>query len=534
MQSTWSTASARSRSATGPFAARRGVGGGLEAIERQGLAGVEDLVLAAEVVIEVGGGEVGGDGDVAHAGGGKPHRAEDARGGRQDLGAARLGAASGAAALFRTAVRNSNHCSILRAPWRRRQAEPPGGRRDPIMALMRIGSASAAGSPATRARGAASGRRGQAAARAGDHRPGGGARAAAGRAGHRAQLRHGAGARSGAIRPRSATRITSCPWPGSSADAVRLGFITFTTSAAIVAWLAAHAERRRLEALTGRREIERLYQQLQSAFDRASEVEAVRRNEQLKAALLDALTHNLRTPLTAIKAAVTALIGTDSRTSSAGLSIESRRELLQVIDEESDRLNRFVEGLSAAERAGRRASGCRAAGADVERGDRRGRRARQGRDREAPRARRRAGWAAAGGRRRRGGRGSDLHAARQREQVRAGEHRDSRRRVVTDARQVTIQVADEGPGVPPALRERVFEKFYRVPGREPADPNRAGIGLGLSIARRLVEAQGGRMWIQAARPSGGTAVMMTLPGASTASPAADAAAVAQSSPAVPL
>ena len=76
-----------------------------------------------------------------------------------------------------------------------------------------------------------------------------------------------------------------------------------------------------------------------------------------------------------------------------------------------------------------------------------------------------------------------------------------------------IQVGDEGPGVAPALRERVFEKFYRVPGREPADPKRAGIGLGLSIARRLVEAQGGRMWIEAARPSGGTAVMMTLPGA---------------------
>ena len=44
-----------------------------------------------------------------------------------------------------------------------------------------------------------------------------------------------------------------------------------------------------------------------AAFDRASEAEAARRNEQLKAALLDALTHNLRTPLTAIKASVTAL-----------------------------------------------------------------------------------------------------------------------------------------------------------------------------------------------------------------------------------
>jgi K+-sensing histidine kinase KdpD len=92
-----------------------------------------------------------------------------------------------------------------------------------------------------------------------------------------------------------------------------------------------------------------------------------------------------------------------------------------------------------------------------------------------------------------------------------------------DARHVTIQVADQGPGVPPALREKVFEKFFRVPGREPSDPKRAGIGLGLSIARRLVEAQGGRMWIQAAAPSGGTAVMMTLPGALVGPPAVDSA-----------
>jgi len=98
-----------------------------------------------------------------------------------------------------------------------------------------------------------------------------------------------------------------------------------------------------------------------------------------------------------------------------------------------------------------------------------------------------------------------------------------------DARHVTIEVADEGPGIPPVLRERVFEKFYRVPGREPADPKRAGIGLGLPIARRLIEAQGGRLWIQSVSDSpSGTAVMMTLPGAAGAPDGADSA-VPQSS-----
>ena len=111
--------------------------------------------------------------------------------------------------------------------------------------------------------------------------------------------------------------------------------------------LASRAERRAAEAQAGRQEIERLYQELQSAFERASEAEAARRNEQLKAALLDALTHNLRTPLTVDqgggdRADPAAAPGARSRE----LSTEGRRELLQVIDEESDRLNRFIEGLS--------------------------------------------------------------------------------------------------------------------------------------------------------------------------------------------
>ena len=123
---------------------------------------------------------------------------------------------------------------------------------------------------------------------------------------------------------------------------------TFTISAIVVGELAGRAERRHLEAQAGRREIERLYRELQAAFDRASEAEAARRNEQLKAALLDALTHNLRTPLTAIKASVTALLEARHWQEAQRLSSEGHDELLHVIDEESDRLNRFIEGLSAA------------------------------------------------------------------------------------------------------------------------------------------------------------------------------------------
>jgi signal transduction histidine kinase len=80
-----------------------------------------------------------------------------------------------------------------------------------------------------------------------------------------------------------------------------------------------------------------------------------------------------------------------------------------------------------------------------------------------------------------------------------------------DDRHVRVVVEDEGPGIPPDLRERVFEKFYRIPGREPRDARRTGVGLGLSIARRLIEAQGGRMWIANTPGGRGTAVAMTLP-----------------------
>src|SRR3954468_1676809 len=129
-----------------------------------------------------------------------------------------------------------------------------------------------------------------------------------------------------------------------------IAFVTFIITAVIAGELASRAERRAAEAQAGRQEIERLYQELQAAFERASEAEAARRNEQLKAALLDALTHNLRTPLTSIKAAVTALIRSGVWSPGSELSGEGRRELLQVIDEESDRLNRFIEGLSEPDR----------------------------------------------------------------------------------------------------------------------------------------------------------------------------------------
>jgi signal transduction histidine kinase len=71
---------------------------------------------------------------------------------------------------------------------------------------------------------------------------------------------------------------------------------------------------------------------------------------------------------------------------------------------------------------------------------------------------------------------------------------------------VRVRVADEGPGIKPEEREKVFEAFYR--GRE--SPESSGSGLGLAIARAIVLAHGGRIWIEETT-GGGTAMMLDFP-----------------------
>ncbi len=70
---------------------------------------------------------------------------------------------------------------------------------------------------------------------------------------------------------------------------------------------------------------------------------------------------------------------------------------------------------------------------------------------------------------------------------------------------VEVRVEDRGPGIPPEHRERVFERFYRVPGQRAS-----GAGLGLAICKGFVEAHGGRIWVED-NPEGGAVFAFTLP-----------------------
>jgi K+-sensing histidine kinase KdpD len=298
----------------------------------------------------------------------------------------------------------------------------------------------------------------------------------------------------------------------------------FLITALTAGQLSKIAQKRTEEAEARRREIENLYAQLQQAFERESQAEAVRQSERLKSALLDAVTHDLRTPLTSIKASVTTLLtekengkdllpSNDTIESEVTLDAEGRQELLEIINEETDRLNRFVESLVELAR--------------IEAGDLRLRRR----------------WSVVD---------EIISAALERAAPLVREHKivleiekelpaariDSnaiaevvynlienaakyspRGSMLTIAahrtpdEMIEISVTDEGCGIPVELRARVFDKFFRVTTRaaNKSAATSSGIGMGLAIARGIIEAHGGRIWITDGKGARGASVHFTVP-----------------------
>jgi signal transduction histidine kinase len=77
-------------------------------------------------------------------------------------------------------------------------------------------------------------------------------------------------------------------------------------------------------------------------------------------------------------------------------------------------------------------------------------------------------------------------------------------RVAVAGRMARFEVQDSGPGIPPQYIDRIFERFFQIPGAK-----RGGIGLGLYIAREIVQAHGGAMGVET-EPGQGSTFWFTL------------------------
>lgn len=224
--------------------------------------------------------------------------------------------------------------------------------------------------------------------------------------------------------------------------------------------------------------------------------------ERLRAALLSSLSHDLRTPLVSIMGAASTLISYDD-----SLDSENRRDLAQTIQDEADRLNRFVQNLLDMTKLGSGALKPRVDWVDL----------------------------------------NDVVAAAVKRTERLARHHTIR--VDIDSRMpllcldamlmeqvffnlldnackyappdtpikvwalrtqdhIAIEVLDQGPGIPPEDREKIFDMFYRV---QAADSQTAGTGLGLAICRGIVEAHGGTIKAEPGLHDAGTCIIIHLP-----------------------
>jgi signal transduction histidine kinase len=81
-----------------------------------------------------------------------------------------------------------------------------------------------------------------------------------------------------------------------------------------------------------------------------------------------------------------------------------------------------------------------------------------------------------------------------------------RRQSVKVPNAVKVSVADTGPGIRPEFHMEIFDDFFRLPGSESAE----GMGLGLAIARRLLQGMGGKIWVES-EPGAGCKFSFLIP-----------------------
>jgi K+-sensing histidine kinase KdpD len=286
--------------------------------------------------------------------------------------------------------------------------------------------------------------------------------------------------------------------------------ILFLITAAITGQLASQLRDRAREAAVRAAETVHLYGERERLRERATEAEVLRRADELKTALLGAVSHDLRTPLASIIASAGSLRQPDVEWTAA-----ERAAFLGDIEGEARRLERIVANLLDLSRM------------------------------ESGTLRPERGWYDVAalvddvvGRLRGPAAGHQVHVSVAEDlppvpldyveidQVLSNLIENALRHTpagthiwieaARDGDALALTVADDGPGIDPDSRDRLFDPFVRGGDRRGAP---RGAGLGLAIARGLVEAHGGRISAEE-RPGGGTAMRFTLP---LAEPAAEPA-----------
>lgn len=240
--------------------------------------------------------------------------------------------------------------------------------------------------------------------------------------------------------------------------------------------------------------------QLKAREHLAAQVQLAQESERLRKTLLDCVSHELKTPLAAIGAASQELV----RLAPDAQDAQTRQQLAREIHDGSRRLNRVVNNLldmnrleSGVIRPKQEWCDIRdllQSAVEIERESTSGRDVRLDVPENIPLAL------------------LDhtlIEQAVAKLLANAGSHTASRLPIDIDAdyknEQLFISVSDRGPGLPPELAERLFEKFYRGDNRKAG-----GLGLGLSIARGFVEAHGGKLTAEN-RDGGGARFTIRLP-----------------------
>jgi two-component system sensor histidine kinase KdpD len=291
----------------------------------------------------------------------------------------------------------------------------------------------------------------------------------------------------------SVDAVSGSPIPSSPAGHESLELIDDAQLVLVGPGLAAD-DRRVLQAFVAQLDAALEHRRL---AEQAAGADALAEADYLRTAILRAVSHDLRTPLSSIKAAATSLLEADVE-----WSTDDRQDFLHTIDEETDRLNRLVGNLLDMSRLEAGAVHAQVQPVALEE--------------VVPLA-----LAGLGARERLVVTVPEtlpqvladpalLERSLANLTANALRYSPVDRTVRVEAgaigTRIDLRVIDSGPGVPPAQRDQVFEPFQRL-GDNPTD---AGVGLGLAVARGFVRALGGELELDDT-PGGGLTAVISLP-----------------------